>query len=161
MDYNKCVFDSGPCSIQSTIIKHVLACARDEICRVRIWHTVYWIRKCSDCIGKGHGLVHMKRGLALSKLWIMNNVVMCWSSFDTAYHHKTRSGSCQGRNMQSLRFTHICCTSMNVVRPCLNYGLWKVIVFVGLRSIPRIIIKHVLAAARDEICKVLDLHTFS
>ena len=35
------------------------------------------------------------------------------------------------------------------------------IVFVCLRSIPRIIIKHVLAAAWDEIYKVLDLHTFS
>ena len=36
MDYNKCVFDSDLCSIQSTITKHVLACARDEICRFRI-----------------------------------------------------------------------------------------------------------------------------
>ena len=35
------------------------------------------------------------------------------------------------------------------------------IVLVGLCSIPRIVIKHVLAAARDEIYKVLDLHTFS
>ena len=35
------------------------------------------------------------------------------------------------------------------------------LVCVGLRSIPRIIIKHVLAAARDEVCKVKDLHTFS
>ena len=35
------------------------------------------------------------------------------------------------------------------------------IVFVGLRSIPRIIIKHVLAAARDEVYKVLYLHTSS
>ena len=34
-------------------------------------------------------------------------------------------------------------------------------VFVCLRSIARIIIKHVLAAAWDEIYKVLDLHTFS
>ena len=32
-------------------------------------------------------------------------------------------------------------------------------VVVGLRSIPRIMIKHVLAVARDEICKVVDLHT--
>ena len=35
------------------------------------------------------------------------------------------------------------------------------IVVVCLRSIPRIIIKHVLAAAWDEIYKVLELHTFS
>ena len=57
---------------------------------------------------------------------------------------------------------HTCVAHLwNVVWPWLKYGLWKVIVFVGLRSIPRIIIKHVLAAARDEICKVLDLHTFS
>ena len=34
-------------------------------------------------------------------------------------------------------------------------------VLVGLRSILRIIIKHFLAAARDEIYKVLHLHTFS
>ena len=55
---------------------------------------------------------YMKRGLALVKLWIMKSDVLCWSLFDTAYHHKTPSGSCQGRNMQSIRFTHICCTSM-------------------------------------------------
>ena len=35
------------------------------------------------------------------------------------------------------------------------------IVFGGLRSIPRVIINHFLAVARDEIYKVLDLHTFS
>ena len=35
------------------------------------------------------------------------------------------------------------------------------IAFVGLRSIPRIIIEHVLAAARDEIYKVLDSQTCS
>ena len=35
------------------------------------------------------------------------------------------------------------------------------IVFGGLRSIPRIIIKHVRAVARDEIYKVLDLQTSS
>ena len=53
-----------------------------------------------------------KRGLALVQVWIIKSYVLCWSLFDTAYHHKTPSGSCQGRNMQSLRFTHICCTSM-------------------------------------------------
>ena len=54
----------------------------------------------------------MKHGLALVKLWIMKSYVLCWSLFDAAYHHKTPFGSCQGRNMQTLRFTHICCTSM-------------------------------------------------
>ena len=32
--------------------------------------------------------------------------------------------------------------------------------FVGLSSIQRVIIKHVLAVARDEIYKVLDLKVF-
>ena len=54
----------------------------------------------------------MKHGLALVKLWIMKSYVLCWSLFDAAHHHKTPFGSCQGRNMQTLRFTHICCTSM-------------------------------------------------
>ena len=28
----------------------------------------------------------MKRGLAMVKAWIMKRDVLCWSSFDTAYH---------------------------------------------------------------------------
>ena len=93
MDYEKLIFVCIR-SIQRIIIKHVLAVARDEICKVLDLHTLS------------------------AHLW-------------------------------------------NVVWPLLKHGLWKVIVFDGLRSIPCIIIKHLLAAARYEICKVLDLHTFS
>ena len=46
------------------------------------------------------------------KYWLWKLHVCCWSPFDTVYHHKTRFGSCQGWNMQSLGFTNICCTSM-------------------------------------------------
>ena len=49
----------------------------------------------------------------------------------------------------------------NVVWPWSKHGLWEVLFFDGLRSIQRIIRKHVLVTARNEICKVLDLHTFS
>ena len=102
-----------------------------------------------------------KRGLAFVKRWIMKSVVLCWSSFDTAYHHKTPSGSCQGRNMQRIRFTHMCCTSLKRGLALVKLWIMKSVVFVGLRSIPRIIIKHSLASARDEICKIVHLHALS
>ena len=54
----------------------------------------------------------MKHGLALVELWIMKSYVLCWSLFDAAHHHKPPFGSCQGRHMQTLRLTQICCTSM-------------------------------------------------
>ena len=38
-------------------------------------------------------------------------VCLCWSPFDTAYHHTTCLYSCQGWNMRSLRFTHVSYTS--------------------------------------------------
>ncbi len=62
----------------------------------------------------------MKRGLAMVKVWIMKRVICCWSSFDTAYHHKIPSGSCQGWNMQSLWFTHIFLNSERASNPSVN-----------------------------------------
>ena len=61
--------------------------------------------------------------------------------------------------MQSLRFTHIYFTSMKRGLAMVKLWILKSVVLLRLRSIPRNIIKHVLVAARDEICKVLGFHT--
>ena len=97
----KVMFCVGLCSIPRIIIKHLLVAARDEICNIIDLH----IFCCTS----------MKRSLALVKLWMMKSDCFCWSSFDTSYHHKTRSGGCQGWNMQSLRFIYLFLT-LNVLQ---------------------------------------------
>ena len=145
---------AGLRAIQRLIIQHVFTVARVEICEVLDLHTwathlrsVVWpwlnyglwkvlfcvessfdtaqhhkTRSCS-CQGRNmqslrfpHScFTSMKRRLALVKIWIMKSVCFCWSSFDTSYHHKTRSGGRQGWNMPSLRFTHFFLT-LNVLQ---------------------------------------------
>ena len=66
-----------------------------------------------------------------------------------------------GMNYAKFRFTHVCCTSMKRGSAVVKVWIVKSVIVAGLRSVQRIIIKHVLVAARDELCKVLDLHTFA
>ena len=95
------LFCVGLRSIPRNTIKHVLVAARDEICNVLDFHTVVF--------------TSMKRGLALVKVWVMKSDCFCWSSLNTSYYHKTRSGGGQGRNMQRLKFTYIFLT-LNVLQ---------------------------------------------
>ena len=92
-----------------------------DLCCWSPFDTVYHNKTCLDsCQGwnmQSRRCTHMcctamKHGLGLVKLWIMKSYVLCWSLFDAAYHHKTPFGSCQGRDKQNLRLTHLCCTSM-------------------------------------------------
>ena len=68
-------------------------------------------------------------------------------------------GNVQSMDYETCRFV---CTSMTRGLAMLKIWNMKISCFVaGLRSIQCIIIRHVLAPASDEICKVLDLHTFA
>ena len=73
--------------------------------------------------------------------------------------YETLFGNGQRMDYENCRFV---CTSMKRGLAMLKSMDYEHCMFVaGLRSIPRIIIKHFLASARDAICKVLDLHTFA
>ena len=118
--------------------------AKDELCTVGDLCLLLICFTCVNSIGKHNGLVHlframpvhslvcksMKRCLVMVKVWITRLVVL---------------------------YAYL----WNVAWPCFKYGLWNCIFVAGLRPIQCIIIRHVLAAARDEVCKVLDLHTFA
>ena len=65
-------------------------------------------------------------------------------------------GNAQNMDYETCRFV---CTSMKRGLPVAK--IWIMKIGAGLRSITCIIIKHVSATDRDEICKVLHLHTLS
>ena len=80
------MFVAGLRSIQCIIIRHVLACARNGVCKTIDVHTCFFFMStCFNSIGKRNGLVHlfdvvpvhpnlcehMKRSLAMVKRWVM------------------------------------------------------------------------------------------
>ena len=85
MILNVCAFVAGPDRIPHMIIKHVLACARDEICSVGELHIFKSLLTCVNSVGKQNGLVHRLHAMLVHSLRCkymnahvnLNRIVMC------------------------------------------------------------------------------------
>ena len=99
MFFNVCksfAFVAGLGSIHYIIMKHVSACARDELCTAGELQLLEHLLTCLNFISKQNGLVHLlyampvrsfvckclKRILVLVKLWI-TIIVFCMQIYET------------------------------------------------------------------------------